>query len=186
MRRKAAGRSGGEARRERWATSPTAGKRSVPPALPFISKLLTNPSPSSRSRPRARRRLSAIPAGRRKRRCCRWHGRRIIRSSSTRSRCSGSCRTSPWSTACCASCSTRSRRWFASGYRVLARNHDPSVYSKVITEDPNNQKFILDIVPSQAAADHLRDPQRRAADRGHRARRRRISQPCTSRRWTTG
>lgn len=35
-------------------------------------------------------------------------------------------------------------------YKVLARNHDPSVFSRTITEDPNNQKFILDVVPSHA------------------------------------
>jgi hypothetical protein len=36
-------------------------------------------------------------------------------------------------------------------YRVLAQNNDSAVYSKVVPEDPNNQKFILDIVPSQTA-----------------------------------
>jgi hypothetical protein len=33
-------------------------------------------------------------------------------------------------------------------YRVLARNEDSSVFSTVVTEE--NQKFILDVVPSQA------------------------------------
>ena len=33
-------------------------------------------------------------------------------------------------------------------YRVLARNQDSSVFSSVVTEE--NQKFILDVVPSQA------------------------------------
>jgi hypothetical protein len=33
-------------------------------------------------------------------------------------------------------------------YRVLARNQDSSVFSSVVTDD--NQKFILDVVPSQA------------------------------------
>ena len=36
-------------------------------------------------------------------------------------------------------------------YRILARSHDGSVFSRVITEDPANQKFILDVVPSTAA-----------------------------------
>jgi hypothetical protein len=34
---------------------------------------------------------------------------------------------------------------------VLAKNNDSSIYSKVVPEDSSNQKFILDIVPSQAA-----------------------------------
>ncbi|HET6252359.1 MAG TPA: flagellar basal body P-ring protein FlgI [Tepidisphaeraceae bacterium] len=34
-------------------------------------------------------------------------------------------------------------------YKVLARNHDQSVHSHVVTEDPDNQKFVLDIVPSK-------------------------------------
>jgi hypothetical protein len=34
-------------------------------------------------------------------------------------------------------------------YNVLAQNHDETIFSKVVTEDPNNQKFILDVVPSQ-------------------------------------
>jgi hypothetical protein len=38
-------------------------------------------------------------------------------------------------------------------YKILARNEDRSVYSRVITDDPNpaNRKFILDIVPSKGA-----------------------------------
>ncbi len=34
-------------------------------------------------------------------------------------------------------------------YKILARDQDASVYSRVITERPTNQKFILDIVPSK-------------------------------------
>ncbi|MDB5357445.1 MAG: flgI [Phycisphaerales bacterium] len=33
-------------------------------------------------------------------------------------------------------------------YKVLARNNDSALTSRVVTEDPNNQKFVLDIVPS--------------------------------------
>jgi hypothetical protein len=33
-------------------------------------------------------------------------------------------------------------------YRILARNNDTSVFSRLVTERANNQKFILDIVPS--------------------------------------
>lgn len=36
-------------------------------------------------------------------------------------------------------------------YKVLARNHDPSIISRVVTGDPSNQKYILDIVPSRGA-----------------------------------
>jgi len=35
-------------------------------------------------------------------------------------------------------------------YKILARNHDPSVYSRLVTEQENNQKFVLDIVPSHS------------------------------------
>jgi hypothetical protein len=36
-------------------------------------------------------------------------------------------------------------------YKVLARNQDKSIKSRVVTEDPDNQKFVLDIVPSHGA-----------------------------------
>ena len=36
-------------------------------------------------------------------------------------------------------------------YKVLARNRDPIITTRVVTEDPNNQKFVLDIVPSHGA-----------------------------------
>lgn len=36
-------------------------------------------------------------------------------------------------------------------YKILARDQDASVYSRVITERPTNQKFILDIVPSKGS-----------------------------------
>jgi len=33
-------------------------------------------------------------------------------------------------------------------YKILARNHDGSIYSQLVTPQENNQKFVLDIVPS--------------------------------------
>lgn len=36
-------------------------------------------------------------------------------------------------------------------YKVLTRNRDPLIYTRVITNRPNNQKFVLDIVPSRGA-----------------------------------
>lgn len=36
-------------------------------------------------------------------------------------------------------------------YKILARNHDPSVTSRVITERPDNQKFVLDSVASRGS-----------------------------------
>lgn len=36
-------------------------------------------------------------------------------------------------------------------YKVLARNHDPGITSRVVTEEAAHQKFVLDIVPSHGA-----------------------------------
>jgi|SRR5665213_364510 len=36
-------------------------------------------------------------------------------------------------------------------YKVLARNHDAAITSRVVTDKPDNQKFVLDIVPSHGA-----------------------------------
>ena len=37
-------------------------------------------------------------------------------------------------------------------YKVLARNGDPSIRTQVVTPWANNQKFVLDIVPSHGSS----------------------------------